>query len=161
MSTETLLRRPQRYYFSIAKTLSKRLCTCYCHGWRNMVCQKSGKSSWTGGTTQIGFDSSRNKWTFGSGSLLCQEFRRRREETARKRRRIETSLLIVRFMLRVMTYVVSHKQSLKFWNWIDVVRFVSHKVQSDKGFVIQTNKQTNKQSYLKLSLLLFLQIASL
>jgi len=29
--------------------------------------------------------SSRNKWTVGLGSLLCQKFRRNREETARKR----------------------------------------------------------------------------
>jgi len=28
------------------------------------------------------FDSSRKEWTFGSGLLLCQRFRRRREETA-------------------------------------------------------------------------------
>jgi len=31
---------------------------------------------------KCGFVLSRNKWTFGSRSLLCQEFRRRREETA-------------------------------------------------------------------------------
>ena len=49
------------------------------------------------------------KWTFGSRLLLCQEFRKRLEETAWKRRRIEKSLVFVRFMLSVMTYVVSHK----------------------------------------------------
>ena len=38
---------------------------------------------------------------------LCQELRRRREETAWKRSRIKTSLVVVMFMLRVMTYVVS------------------------------------------------------
>ena len=53
-------------------------------------------------------------WTFSQGSFLYQEFRRRFEETAWKRRRIETSLVIVMFMLRVMTYVVSYKL---FWNW--------------------------------------------
>ena len=59
------------------------------------------------------FDSSREKWTFGAGSLsLCQKCRRRREETAWKRRRMETSLVIVIFMLRVMTYVVSYKLCL-------------------------------------------------
>jgi len=35
-------------------------------------------------------------------------------------------------MLRVMTYVVSYKL---FWNWIGVVRFVSHEVWFDQGFV--------------------------
>jgi len=35
---------------------------------------------------KCGFDSSRIKWTFGSGSLLCQGFKRRREETAWKQR---------------------------------------------------------------------------
>jgi len=68
------------------------------------------------------FDSRRSKGTFGSGSLLCQEFRRRREETVWNQRRIESvwnqrriekSLEIVMFMLRVMTYVVSNKV---FWN---------------------------------------------
>ena len=39
------------------------------------------------------FDSSREKWTFGSGSLLCQRFSRTREETACKRKRIETNLV--------------------------------------------------------------------
>jgi len=37
------------------------------------------------------FDSSRKKWTFGSGPLLCQRFRSRREETACKRKTIEIS----------------------------------------------------------------------
>ena len=56
------------------------------------------------------FDSSTKKWTFGSGSLLFQRFRRRHKETAWKRRRIESSLVIVIFMLRrVLTYVVSYK----------------------------------------------------
>jgi len=40
------------------------------------------------------FDFSRNEWTFGSGSLLCQGFRRRRKEMA----------LDVKFIIRVMTY---------------------------------------------------------
>ena len=55
------------------------------------------------------FDSSTKKWTFGSGSLLCQRFWRRREETACKRKRIEISLVFVTIMLRVLTYVVSNK----------------------------------------------------
>jgi len=42
------------------------------------------------------------------GSLLCQRFRRRHKETAWKLRRIETSLVIVIIMLRVLTYVVSY-----------------------------------------------------
>ena len=60
------------------------------------------------------FDSSRKKWTFGSGLLLCQRFWRRREETARKRKRIETSLVFVTIMLHVLTYVVSNKL---FWHF--------------------------------------------
>jgi len=67
------------------------------------------------------------------GSLLCQGPRRWREETAWKRRRVKTSLVVVMFLLRVMTCVVFYKL---FWNWIVVVRFVSHEVWSDKGFVI-------------------------
>ena len=59
------------------------------------------------------FDSSSKKWTFGSGLLLCQRFKRRREETAWKRRRMETNLVIVIVMLHVLTYVVSYKL---FWN---------------------------------------------
>jgi len=47
--------------------------------------------------------------TLGSGSLLCQEFRRRREETAWKLRRIRTGLVVVIFMLRVMKCVVSYE----------------------------------------------------
>ena len=72
-----------------------------------------------------GFNSSTNKWIVGSGSLLCQGLRRRREETAWKRRRIKTSLVVVMLLLRVMTYVVFHKL---FWNWTGVVQFVSHEV---------------------------------
>jgi len=41
------------------------------------------------------FDSRNKTWTFTSGSLLCKSFRKRHEETAWKRRRIETSLVIV------------------------------------------------------------------
>ena len=41
----------------------------------------------------------------------------------------------VMFILCVMTYVVSYKPS-QFWIWINVVRFVCHKVWSDKEFVI-------------------------
>ena len=52
------------------------------------------------------FDSHRKKWTFGSESLLYQKLRRRREETAWKRRRIETDLVNVMFMLRLFTWVV-------------------------------------------------------
>jgi len=59
------------------------------------------------------FDSSREKWTFGSGPLLCQRVRRRREEMACKRKRTEISLVFVTIMLQVLTYVVSNKL---FWN---------------------------------------------
>jgi len=79
------------------------------------------------------FDSSRKKWTFGSGPLLCQRFWRRREETACKRKRTEISLVFVTIMLLVLTYVVSNEL---FWNWNGVVRFVSQEVWFDKGFVI-------------------------
>ena len=65
---------------------------------------------------------------FGSGSLLFQEFRRRREEKAWKWRRIKTNLAVVIFMLRVMTYIVFYKL---FSNWICVVRCVSREVWSD------------------------------
>jgi len=57
------------------------------------------------------FDSSR--WTVGSGPLLCQRIWRRREETACKRKRIETSLVFVTIMLHLLMYVVSNKF---FWN---------------------------------------------
>ena len=61
---------------------------------------------------------------------LCQRFfRRRREETAYKRRRIKINLV----MLHVLTYVVSNKL---FWNSNGVVWFVSQEVWFDKGFVI-------------------------
>jgi len=51
------------------------------------------------------FNFSRKKWTFSSGSLLFQRFRRRRAGTAWTRRRIEASLLIVIVMLRALTYI--------------------------------------------------------
>jgi len=72
------------------------------------------------------------KWTFGSGSLLCQKFRRRHEEMARKRRKMETSLVIMIFLLHVLTYVVSYKL---FWNWIGVVQFIPQEVWFDRGLV--------------------------
>jgi len=56
-----------------------------------------------------GFDSSRNKWIVGPRSLLCKWLRRRREETAWKRGRIKTSLVVVMLLLRVMTYVVFYQ----------------------------------------------------
>ena len=74
--------------------------------------------------------------------LFCQRYwlagvggrgRRRREETACKRKRTEISLVFVTIMLQVLTYVVSNKL---FWNWNDVVRFISQEVWFDKGFVI-------------------------
>ena len=46
---------------------------------------------------------------------------------------IETSLVIVIFTLRVLTYVVSDKP---FWNWIGVVRLVSNEVWFDQGSVL-------------------------
>ena len=78
------------------------------------------------------FDSSRKKWTFCSGPLLCHRLRKSREETACKRKRTEISLVFVTIMLHVLTYVVSNK----FWNRNGVVRFVSQEVWFDKGFVI-------------------------
>jgi len=51
------------------------------------------------------------------------------EETACKRKTIDTSLVFVTIMLHVSTYVL-------FWNWNGVVRFVSQEVWFDKGFVI-------------------------
>jgi len=62
---------------------------------------------------KCGFNSKRIKRTCGPGSLLHQEVRRRREETAWKQKKIEASVVIVMFMRRVMTYVVSKKL---FWN---------------------------------------------
>jgi len=82
---------------------------------------------------KCGFDSSRNKYIFGSGSLLCQGPRRRHKETAWKRRQIKTSLVVVMYLLRVITYVIFYKL---FWNWIGVMRFVSHEVWFDTGFII-------------------------
>jgi len=43
----------------------------------------------------------------------CQRFRRKREETAWNRRKIDTSILILIVMLHVLTYVVSYKL---FWD---------------------------------------------
>ena len=59
--------------------------------------------------SNVSFISSKKMWTFGSGLLLCQRFRRRCEETAWKRRRIETGLVIVIVMSHVFTHVVSYK----------------------------------------------------
>jgi len=42
-----------------------------------------------------------------TGSLLCQGPRRRREETAWKRRRNKTSLEVLMFLLRVMSVLFS------------------------------------------------------
>ena len=75
------------------------------------------------GSLWLYFGSRRDKWTSGSRSLLCQRFRRRCEEMAWKRKRIETSPVIVMVMLSMLTYIVSYKL---FWNWIGVVQFVSH-----------------------------------
>jgi len=51
-----------------------------------------------------------------SGSLAQDRYcARRREETAWKRRRIKTSLVVVMLLLRVMTYVVFQVDKL-FWN---------------------------------------------
>jgi len=59
------------------------------------------------------FDPTKKMWTFGSGSLLCQRFKRKRGETAWKGRRIESPLVVVIVILYVLTYVVSYKL---FWN---------------------------------------------
>jgi len=64
------------------------------------------------------FDSSRTKWTYGSGSLGCQRFWRRRDET---KKRTETSLIIVMVLLHVLMYVIFYKL---FWNLIEVVRIL-------------------------------------
>jgi len=94
----------------ITKALSKRLWTRYC--WRNTILVIVGGmwcveevSDLHGQETRLkyNFDSSKKKWTFGSGSLLCQRFRRRREETAWKRRRIETSPVIMIITLRALS----------------------------------------------------------
>jgi hypothetical protein len=98
-----------------------------------MLCRKVGDHHGQGTGLKCNLDSSRKKWTFGSGLLLYQRYRKRREESAWKRRKIETSLVIVRVVLHVLTYVVSYKL---FWNWIGVVRFVFQEVWFNKGFVI-------------------------
>jgi len=73
-------------------------------------------------------------WTFGSGPLLCQRFRRRREEMACKRKTTEISLVFVTIMLHVLMYVISDKL---LWNWNGVVRFVFQEVWFDiERFVI-------------------------
>jgi len=41
------------------------------------------------------------------------------------KRRIETSLVIVRIIIHVLMYVVSYKL---FWNWIGVSQFASQQV---------------------------------
>jgi len=130
MSIEDLVRRPQGHNFSITKTLNKRLSTRYC--WRIYV-EQVGNHHGQKTTRKWGVDCNWNKWTFDSGSLVYKKRRRRYEETAWKWRKIETSLVIVIFTLRVRTYVVSIKL---FWNINCVVRFVSHEVWSDKGFII-------------------------
>jgi len=37
-------------------------------------------------------------------------------------------------MLRVLTYVIAYKL---FWNWIDVVQFISHEIWFDKVLIMQ------------------------
>ena len=121
MPIEELVRRPQEHNFS-TKTLDKTLCTHYC--WRIHV-EQMGNHHGQKKTHKCCVDSSRNKWTFDSGSLLYKKCMRRRKETAQKWRKMETSVVIVIFTLRVMTYVVSIKL---FWNINCVVQFVSHEV---------------------------------
>jgi len=60
-----------------------------------------------------------------SGPLAQQwhGLRRRREEIAWNRRRIQTHQVVVMFLLSVMTYVASYEL---FWNCIGFVQFVSH-----------------------------------
>jgi len=77
-----------------------------------MVCRTVGDHHEQGTGLKCNFDSSK-KWTFGSGWLLYQRYRKRREESAWKRRKIEKSLVIVRVVVHVLTYVVSHEL---FWN---------------------------------------------
>jgi len=121
----------QGHYFLTTKTLSKRLWKRYC--WRNTLCLSSWSSLWTGGRSHRRLRLQQKQGDLSLGSLLCQEFRRRREETASKWRKIKTSLLVVMWMLRVMTYDIFYKLC---WNWIGVVLFVSHEVWFDKKFVI-------------------------
>jgi len=139
-SVEALPRRPQGHSFAI-----RRSGRAYKHViiWGLWCVEEVGIHHGQEAGLRCSFDSRRSKWTFGSGSLLSQEFRRRREEMVWNQRRIETvwnqrriekSLEIVMFMSRVMTYVVSNKV---FWNWIGVVRSVSHEVWSGKGFVVR------------------------
>ena len=46
------------------------------------------------------------------------------------KRRIETSLFIMRIIIHVLMYVVSYKI---FWNWIGVAQFASQQVRFDTG----------------------------
>ena len=48
------------------------------------MCRSSGDHHGQETVLKCDFDSSRKKWTFGSGPLLCQRSRRRCEETAQK-----------------------------------------------------------------------------
>jgi len=97
MSTEALL----------SKRVSVKIFTKRAR-WRNMVCHHGQRTG-----LKRDFDSSRKRWTFGSGPLLCQRFRKRREETASKRKRTEISLVFVTIMKNVVTYVVCNNF---FWN---------------------------------------------
>jgi len=86
---------------------------------------------------KCGYDSVRSKWTFSLGSLyvLCHEFKRRREETAWKRRRVEISLVIVISISCVLTYVYN-----LFWNGVCVLYscnlYLTRFQWLDKRFVI-------------------------
>jgi len=92
--------------------------------WSTILCVHTSGAC-APGSLRLCFESSRKNWTFCSRSLLCQRFARRREETAWKRRRMETCLVSVMVMLGVLTYVVFYKL---FGNWIGVVWSVSQEV---------------------------------
>jgi len=55
-------------------------------------------------------------------SLLCQRFKKRREETAWNGKKIATTRVVLVVMFQLLTYVISCEL---FWNSIDVVKFVS------------------------------------
>ena len=123
-------RRPQGHYFSITKSLNRSEIV------HTLLFEKYGLLKnffWMGGhhrqenelkcdfnssrkTQTFRSNFSRKTQTFRSGLLLCQRFRRRHEETACKRRRIETSLVlvIVIMLLHALMCVVSYTMMIYF-----------------------------------------------
>jgi len=107
-------------------------------GW-NMVCRRSWPNYGQEAGQKCGLDSSINKWTRASAQNcycargLAGGAKKRRWKTALKRRKVKTSLVVVMILLRVMKNIGFYKL---FGDWISVVRFVSHEVWSDNGFVM-------------------------